>query len=241
MGNRNQKSSRQARTAACVLSSPVRPLKDAAGRPSRGRQRHTASQTFVVEAMENRTLLSAVTWTGAGDHTNWTDPNNWSTGSVPGPADDVTIDVAGNITVNIPTGTQSIRSVTTSDTIAINGGTLAPSDASQAAHLKLTAGDLGGAGAFTITGSLDWNQGMMDGTGKTVLAAGATGTLGRALLGRELDNAGAITLTDQLGNVAAPAWIIHNLAGGTFTTSSGAIFFYNQMPLGTPVQSTFDN
>src|SRR4051794_25919529 len=78
----------------------------------------------VVERLEDRVLLSAVSFTGGGDGTSWTDPKNWATGAVPGPADDVTINLPGH-SVAISDGVQSVRSLNTSDPIHVSGGTLA--------------------------------------------------------------------------------------------------------------------
>ena len=43
-----------------------------------------------IEPLEQRELLTAVSWDGGGDGSNWTDPLNWSNNLVPGAADDVT-------------------------------------------------------------------------------------------------------------------------------------------------------
>ena len=62
-----------------------------------------------------------VSWTGAGDGITWTNPANWSSNpALPGPADDVTINVAGtpSITLN---ANASIRSLNTSETLTITG------------------------------------------------------------------------------------------------------------------------
>ncbi len=50
------------------------------------------------ERMEERTLLSPVTWTGAAGNNDWDTPDNWSTDSVPGSMDDVTINIPADIT-----------------------------------------------------------------------------------------------------------------------------------------------
>src|SRR5271169_6649969 len=70
-----------------------------------------------VELLETRRMLAAVSWTGLGDQINWTDPNNWSTQAVPGPSDDVTISIAGNPTIQLSSGTQSINSLVTTNLV----------------------------------------------------------------------------------------------------------------------------
>src|SRR5215471_15143497 len=75
-----------------------------------------------VSRLEERTLLSTVSWINpnSGD---WSDPANWSTGSLPGPSDDVVIDQP-SITVTHNAGTDSVNSITSQDSIALNGGKL---------------------------------------------------------------------------------------------------------------------
>ena len=63
---------------------------------SRNRQRSKSCRPR-IEWMEPRTLLSAVSWTGGGGDNNWDTAANWSTDSVPGSGDDVTIDIAANV------------------------------------------------------------------------------------------------------------------------------------------------
>ena len=76
----------------------------------------------LVEVLERRRLLTAVDWTAttSGD---WDLGSNWSTGKVPGPGDDVTIDVAA-VTVTIDSGSFSVNSATASDPLVISDGNL---------------------------------------------------------------------------------------------------------------------
>ena len=55
---------------------------------------------------------------GSPGRTRTTGPGD----AVPGPADDVTIDLAGNPTIAISSGTQSVQSLTCSDPLSIAGG-----------------------------------------------------------------------------------------------------------------------
>lgn len=55
----------------------------------------------LLEHLEDRRMLAIVAWTGGGDGTLWRDASNWSTGSVPTLADDVTIDVATDALIQI--------------------------------------------------------------------------------------------------------------------------------------------
>src|SRR5690349_2280776 len=77
----------------------------------------------IAEPLERRRLLTAISWTAQGDGINWTDPNNWSTGGLPHVADDVTINTTGS-RIQLTSGAQSIRSLTTNTPIDVSGGSL---------------------------------------------------------------------------------------------------------------------
>jgi hypothetical protein len=69
----------------------------------------------LFELLEDRLAPSAVSWTGGAGTLNWTDAKNWSTGTVPTSADDVTINVAvsGPITAStLAAGSSSPESFT---------------------------------------------------------------------------------------------------------------------------------
>src|SRR4051812_34693818 len=74
--------------------------------------------------LERRVLFNSVSWDGGGDGTNWTDPRNWSGDLLPVAADDVTINVAGNPTIQITTGTQAVNTLAANNTLLLSGGTL---------------------------------------------------------------------------------------------------------------------
>src|SRR5271157_4521616 len=77
-----------------------------------------------AELLEDRAVPSTVTWTNpaGGD---WDTPSDWSTGAVPGPNDDVTIDIPGqnNFTVtHAASVADSVNSIKSQDTISISAG-----------------------------------------------------------------------------------------------------------------------
>ena len=139
---------------------------------------------------------TSVSWSGNGDGTSWTDPNNWAGGQLPGPSTDVTLNPAGNPTIVIASGVQSVRSVNSSVAINITGGELDVATTSQAPSITLSStATLGGSGSWTLTnltlqdsctvnggnitvnGTLTWNGGTMSGTGVTTVPSGATLTM----------------------------------------------------------------
>ena len=102
-----------------------------------------------VESLEERRLLATVNWISTGSG-NWDVAANWSTGQVPGPGDDVVINVAGATpTVTIDSSTQAVvNSVQASDPLAISGGSLSvAANSTISAGLAMTSG-----GSLTATG-----------------------------------------------------------------------------------------
>jgi hypothetical protein len=79
-----------------------------------------------IEAMEPRTLLSAVSWTGAAGDNNWDTAANWNTNSVPGTGADVSINIAANV-VHSSNVTDSINSLTSTEPLTISGCRLSAS------------------------------------------------------------------------------------------------------------------
>ncbi len=86
-------------------------------RMSRNRQRQArrshgpASRSRVFEHLEDRRLLATISWINT-DSGSWSNPANWSSGVLPGPADDVVIDVPASITITHSSGSDTIQSLT---------------------------------------------------------------------------------------------------------------------------------
>ncbi|MDB5357083.1 MAG: Na-Ca exchanger/integrin-beta4 [Phycisphaerales bacterium] len=194
------------------------------GFPATSHRRASASAkrrpAYRAEALERRCLLSAVTWTGAHNNGLWTDPLNWTGGTgVPTASDNVTIG-SGFTTISIPSGTQSINSLTCASPLQINGGSLVLAATSTVSTLTISSGTLDGAGNVTVTGALTWSGGTMQGTGKTVSAA--TGTLSidttTHFLSRTLESDGTASWT--AGTLAMIGGTFNN--NGSFTFNSAA-------------------
>ena len=78
-----------------------------------------------VQVLEDRTLLSAVTWVGDnganGDGTdlNWNNPLNWSGGNAPGKADDVTIGAVSSSPITVSGGAVDVHSLNSNNAIEV--------------------------------------------------------------------------------------------------------------------------
>ncbi len=100
-------------------------------------------------------VAAPVSWTGLGDGVSWNQGANWSGGFVPGPADDVTINVPASDPEIVITGADaSVNSLTTSEILRVTlGRTLTVATTAQStAPVRLAAGYLTG-GAWTLTGA----------------------------------------------------------------------------------------
>ena len=152
-----------------------------------------------LEWMEPRTLLSAVTWTGEAGDNNWDTPANWSTDSVPGSGDDVTIDIAANV-VHSDNVTDSINSLTSTEPLTISGGTLSIASASTiGGALTISGGTLTGAGDVSVSGLVTLTTGTL--SGSSTLNA----------------NGGMLIDPDELATFNLDGRTVNNAAGQTAT------------------------
>ena len=94
-------------------------------------------------------VASGQTWNGLAG-TDWFTAANWTPATVPGPG----------ATVTINSGTVNVPSDVSVGTLTLNGG-----------------GTIQGSGNLTITGTLNWTSGTMQGAGQLIIASGATASL----------------------------------------------------------------
>ncbi len=178
-----------------------------------------------------------VYWDGEGDGTSWHDPFNWKPNLIPGPTQNVIIDVPGAVTIVHSRGADAVLSLKSEAAIVLSGGTLDIGQASVlTGTLTMSGGTLAGNGDVAVAGMLTWNNGTMSGIGTTRANGGLTfsGSYGRYLDGRSLENAGAAVFLD--GSLTAyHAAVIANLAGATFDFQ-GDDFIYSSTG-----GATFDN
>ncbi len=147
----------------------TRPFKSVDTLRSRRKTRRLA-----LDWLEPRTLLSNVSWTGTADGKSWAVAGNWSNNAVPTPGDNVTINIAGNPTIQITTGSQSVHSLTASEPISIIAGSLRLGAASTlSGGLTMTGGALVANGASftaTVTGTTTISGGSVFAEGGATLS-----------------------------------------------------------------------
>src|SRR5262245_56780703 len=109
----------------------------------RNRQRVPVGTRRIFEWLEDRRVLSAVSWDGGGDGTSWSNRFNWSGDALPGAGDDVTINAAANVTITHASGSDTIKSLSSSNAINLSGGTLSVlNSAALSKNLTLSGGTL---------------------------------------------------------------------------------------------------
>ena len=127
-----------------------------------------------MEILEPRQLLATVQWINPAGG-SWDVAGNWSTDAVPGPGDDVVINVsAATPTVTISSNVESVNSITADDPLVISGGGLtvaAPSEIN--GSFTLSGGTLTTPAPLTLAGNTEWTGGWITGSG----ALTNTGTL----------------------------------------------------------------
>jgi hypothetical protein len=164
---------------------------------------------------------SATAYTWFGGNGDWSVPANWTpSGGPPG----------------------------SNDTANVNGGTVAVSTSTFVGTLNLAtsaAGGLNGDGSLALLNAFNWSSGRLDGSGGTVIAAGATANisaLDTTILARTLENRGTTTLSgDQHWSFDTGG--AFNNVGGTFIITGNAIIqgpagaSFNNVPDASPGNS----
>jgi len=164
----------------------------------------------VLEPLEARSLLSAISWTGMGTDTLWSNSDNWSGGVVPGPADDVLIDAgAANPTVRFTSdaGAATVRSLRLNESMIMTGGSLRVSTTSVLrSSLTVMGGTIGG-GAWDST------------VGPIFFTGGATGTI-----------AGGTSFTGSITTINNRVRVMDSFSlAGTMTVNGSGIDFFSDI------------
>lgn len=185
--------------------------------------------------------MSTDYWTNAAGG-DWETASDWSNGAVPGPNDDVVIDLPGSITITHDTGSDSVHSLTdyqnlviiggssltVSDTFSENGSLLVDTGSSflvngtyteTGALTVLAGGSFVAAGSFsnfsggTLTGGTYHIAGTFQFTGAAISTNAATIVLGGP----------ASQIVDEANNDALASFA-SNDAAGSFTILNGRNF-----------------
>jgi RHS repeat-associated protein len=185
----------------------------------------------VAPAGASAESLCTDTFTGASEGT-WQTASNWSTGKVPTSSDVACVGSAKTVKVN--SGSEVAGVLQGEGGVVISGGSLELTNTLEASSIRAlvlsNGGTLTGAATVRVTGSLEWPNGTMSGSGTTVLASGASGSketlVEVALEQRTFINEGTFTMTEGVIGMHEGAELknmgtfVAN-AGGSFLTASG--------------------
>ncbi len=106
----------------------------------------------VIPAVSRTAWAATVVWTGAGGDNLWNTPANWSGGNIPGPGDDVLIDVSGDPVIFLESVGATVRSVQCTESFLLDNGTLSLTGGSStfSGPVSVNLGSLNADGATTV-------------------------------------------------------------------------------------------
>jgi hypothetical protein len=186
-------------------------------------------------------LPTPVVWTGAGDGITWSDPANWSGDNVPGPSDNVAINISGNRTIvySAALGDSTVQNLSlgNGDTLSLTGGSLEVTNSLSVANATLTLAsgalecDTDAANFTNVTFN------VTQGANNTILSGTYTGVTtfnvsqgsniyleDGAVMSGTLTGAGAGTVQLSEGTIdIGLGGLTLNFSGGMFQWTGGAI------------------
>src|ERR1700759_5305970 len=125
------------------------------------------SRAGMIERLEVRKLLAAISWSGPTSGGDWDTAANWSNNAIPTSADDVTI--GANISINHAGSTAaSVHSLTSGagDTLNLSAGSITLLAASNLVNFNESGGNLIIDKTVSMSGtSSKWTGGYIDGGG----------------------------------------------------------------------------
>ncbi|HEV3304322.1 MAG TPA: hypothetical protein VG055_32025, partial [Planctomycetaceae bacterium] len=182
---------------------------------------------YATQILENRTLLSAVTWTGGGNDNLWNDGKNWSSGGVPHSTDDVMISAAAGTTIQVATTSVTINSLNTNAAIKLESGISFTSPTTSASADFILAGGTLQGGTLTLTGGAVVS---MTNSGGTLNGVTVDGNLDLTQVsGAFADVEGNLTLngTADIGNAAGTSSGELIFPGAQSLSGTGTVVFGN--------------
>ncbi|MDB5337904.1 MAG: repeat-associated core domain protein, partial [Planctomycetaceae bacterium] len=161
------------------------------------RERQLGTEAGSVERLEERCLLTAVSWNIDGDGF-WDVDSNWSTGHVPNSGDDVTIDRGAANPIITIRDNRTVNSIVDRETLVVSGALLQVNTFTQVEGTQLTlqAGseiDAFGTMVVASTGGFDWQGGVLFSQGFTNSGSMTISAANDVRLAGSFTNNGTIT------------------------------------------------
>jgi hypothetical protein len=162
----------------------------------------TRSNVISLTITNNKTVFAhfnpiVFEWTNAANG-DWNTATNWTPNLAPGSNDTVIITTSG--------ATVTLNTAADLADFTLGDGVASPT--------------LSGSGTLTVRGNCLWSSGNMSGSGRTIIASGASlnfaNASGISLTTRTLENGGTMQWTG-VGNIAMNGAVITNRAGALFS------------------------
>lgn len=186
----------------------------------------------MFDALESRVLLATVAWDGGAGTDSWHDAMNWDGDVLPGPTDDVVINVPGDQTIEFTTGITIVKSLDNSEMFDLSAGTLfVNGNWIQRDLMTMTGGIVDGTGDLVVKNGLEWSGGVMRGN-RTIIEAASFAVISDTVsLERIFKNFGVVSWTG--GNIKFNDGTLNTIglltvsSDGAALHSDGVNFFAN--------------
>ena len=198
-----------------------------------GNKRQRRAIPFWIESLEQRTLLSSDVWQNNDGNNEWSDANNWSEKTIPGPGDDVSVPTGFPTIVYSAsvggTGLTTIDSLSASSPLDFTGGTLTISSTMPIAStitddLTIEGGGItitGADSSLTASGSVTATSGSLSAEdGATLTLSGLT-SLDAFSLSLASQGSGSTLDLSQVTSVTGGGNTLYDQSGGTVLLNSG--------------------
>ena len=147
------------------------------------------------------TPAGTISWTGAGDGSNWSDPTNWNLGRIPNTTDTVTITLDGIYTVDVDATTTvyalEVGGTTGTQTLSIGAGQTLTVD---------SAATIGSMGALSMI------SGTLDGSGTLTAVSGASVVIENSTIETQVSNNSSLVALGATTNI-----------NGTYVSGPGSV------------------
>ena len=180
------------------------------------------------------TVRPSSTWSGAAGNSNWNDAGNWD--ALPDGANVLAVNIgntgAGSGTVAFDSGSVTLQTLSSGQTLAVGGGTLQISGALTTSGFNQTAGTVSGAGSFTASGSFNQSAGNIDMA--SIAATQSSGNMNiNNLKGASVNLTGGSISQSAAGGIETTTLTTQSTGGTTLTGTGNRIGTWNAFNTGS--------
>lgn len=207
---------------------------------------NVTTNSFAIEVANDPRPEGTIFWQGGSG--NWNDIENWidaeGENRLPTADDIVFVDVVGDQTVTVNSGSFTVDTLFSEETLALSGGNLTITDAAELNEgINLSGGMLTADGAIVIADQSEWTVGTITGaagvtnTGNLNISGGGSKVLRSTLTnqGDIIHTGGSLFLNGTLNNAADA---LYDIQAGSITRSTVSSVFNNSGILRKSTDST---